>query len=86
MCKAQKCLCRCRVLQHSGLAHPYDLVLDEDGKCLFIEAMPLLEHKGAVQAERHGEQNVFASIQQIVDDSDQYFMRSIVAKTRCYAY
>ena len=66
-------------------AYPYDLVLDEDGNCLFVEAMPLLNHKCTVQAERHGKQNVFASIQQIVDDSDQYFVRPVVAKTCCNA-
>ena len=86
VCIMLRLLCRCELLHDLTVpAYPYDLVLDEDGKCLFVEAMPLLNHESTVQAERHGKKNIFASIQQIVNDSDQYFMRFAVAKMRCNA-
>ena len=69
-----------------AVSHPFELVCDKDCQGLLVETMPLLYYKGAVKAEGDAQQHILPSIQKIVDDRDQDFMRFIIAKMRSHRY
>ena len=65
-------------------SHRDDLILGKQAECLLVEAMPLLNHKSAVQAKRKCQHNVLCAVQYVVDDCDEDLIGFIETKIGCH--
>ena len=74
------------LLNVSAVPHPFELICDEDFQSLLVETVSLLHNKREVKAEGDAKHHVLAGIKQIVDDSDEYFMRPVIPKVRCNSH